>query len=132
MLYINNIQGLTYILDFGRDSWLHAVIKEKNIFERFFSLPISQLIHKERGIFHDYQEYNIWVDLIKTSIFEESPYGHSPLACVFAGVMFLINLPYWLILLPCLGFVIYKLIKNEYEGDKFITYIAIMKSICLF
>ena len=39
--------------------------------------------------------------------------------------MFLINLPYWLILLPCLGFVIYKLIKKEYEGNKFITYISI-------
>ena len=123
--YILFDQSFTYVLDFGRDSWLHEVIKEKSIYERFFSLPLTQLIHKTQVIFHDYQEYNIWVDLIKTSIFEEYPYGHSPLACVFAGVMFLINLPYWLILLPCLGFVIYKLIKKEYEGDKFITYISI-------
>ena len=67
--YILFDQSLTYILDFGRDSWLHAVIKEKTIYDRFLSLPISQLVHRERGIFHDYQEYNIWVDLIKTSIF---------------------------------------------------------------
>ena len=123
--YILFDQSFTYILDFGRDSWLHEVIKEKNIYERFFSLPISQLFHKTQVIFHDYQEYNIWVDLIKTSIFEEFPYGHSPLACVFAGVMFLINLPYWLILIPSIVFIIYKLIKKNYEGDKFLVILAI-------
>ena len=123
--YILFDQSFTYILDFGRESWLHEVIKEKNIYERFFSLPVSQLFHKTQVIFHDYQEYNIWVDLIKTSIFEEFPYGHSPLACVFAGVMFLINLPYWLILIPSIVFIIYKLIKKNYEGDKFLVILAI-------
>ena len=123
--YVLFDQSFTYILDFGRDSWLHAVIKEKNIFERFFSLPISQLFHETQVIFHDFQEYNIWVDLIKTSIFEEFPYGHSPLGCVFAGIMFLINLPYWLVLLPCTIFIIYKLIKKTYDGDKFFVILAI-------
>lgn len=116
-------QGLTYILDFGRDSWLHAVIKEKNIFERFFSLPISQLIHKERGIFHDYQEYNIWVDLIKTSIFEEFSYNAD--GCVLGALMYLIIVPYWLLLIPVIIYIINRIIKKTYTGDMMLTIICL-------
>lgn len=76
--YVKFGQSFTYILDFGPSSWLHENIKDRSLFERFFSLPFSQLIHSERGIYHDYREYNIWVDLIKTSIFDEFSYSMAP------------------------------------------------------
>ena len=116
-------QEFTYILDFGRDSWLHEVIKEKNVFERFFSLPITQLIHTDRGIFHDYQEYNIWVDLIKTSVFEE--FAYTPLSFAFCAVMYLFAIGYWLILIPSIIFVFYKIIKKTFKGNIYLLIISL-------
>ncbi|MBO6120034.1 MAG: hypothetical protein J6P02_06160 [Lachnospiraceae bacterium] len=39
--------------------------------DRFLSFPFDRIINAESGIYHDYIEYNIWVDLIKTSTFDE-------------------------------------------------------------
>lgn len=116
-------QSFTYILDFGRDSWLHAVIKEKSIYERFLSLPFSQLFHFERGIYHDYQEYNIWVDLIKTSIFGEFSYDNSIFGIGF--ILYILNIGYWLFLIPCFIFIFRKIKNKTYQGDMSLTILSI-------
>lgn len=121
--YVKFNQEFTYILDFGRNSWLHSNIKDKTIVQRFISLPFSQLIHHERGIYHDYYEYNIWVDLIKTSIFEEFSYGTIP---SYPGtLMFICNIIICFSVIIALIYTIVKLLIKQYTQNKYLAMLAI-------
>lgn len=39
--------------------------------DRFLSLPFNRIVDTKNSIYHDYIEYNIWIDLVKTATFDE-------------------------------------------------------------
>lgn len=115
-------QSFTYILDFGRNSWLHEIIKTKNVYERFFSFPLSQF-YTNRGIFHDYQEYNIWVDLLKTATFEEFSYVSS--SYFYAFMMLIINFIIGILTILAIIYIIIMFFKKKYVGNLSLTFITL-------
>ena len=114
-------QSFTYILDFGEDSWLREVIKTKNFYERFLSFPLSQFVTK-RGIFHDYQEYNIWVDLLKTSTYEE--FGYVNHSHIFAGIMLICNLFIYISGIAATIYIAIMIFKKKYKENLLLTIIC--------
>ena len=114
-------QSFTYILDFGEDSWLREVIKTKNFYERFLSFPLSQFV-TERGIFHDYQEYNIWVDLLKTSTYEE--FGYVNHSHIFAGIMLICNLFIYISGIAAIIYITVMIFKKKYKENLLLTIIC--------
>jgi len=115
-------QSFTYILDFGEDSWLREVIKTKNFFERFLSFPISQFFVEE-GIFHDFQEYNIWVDLLKTSTYEE--FGYNYISQIFAKIMLICKFLIYIAGIVAIIYIVVMLIRRKYKENIFLTIICL-------
>ena len=73
--YILFGQSFTYISeDLVRDGRFALVGKKYSDFERYWSFAFSKLYDGKYDIFHDWNEYNIWVDLVKTSAFDEFQY----------------------------------------------------------
>ena len=65
-------QSFTYISeDIVRESIFALRGKNYSDIERYWSFAFSKLYDGRYDIFHDYTEYNIWVDLVKTSAFDE-------------------------------------------------------------
>lgn len=65
-------QSFTYISeDLVRDGRFALAGKHYSDFERYGSFAFSKLYDGKYDIFHDWNEYNIWVDLVKTSAFDE-------------------------------------------------------------
>lgn len=70
--YILFGQSFTYISeDLVRESMFALKGKRYSDVERYWSFAFSKLYDGRYDIFHDYTEYNIWVDLVKTSAFDE-------------------------------------------------------------
>ena len=109
--YIKFGQELTYILDFGESSWLRDEIREKNFYQRFIAFPIKDLIDETRGVFHNYTEYNIWIDLLKTSTYEEFSYSSG--SYVFAGSMLFINMMLYHISAFSFVYLVIQLIRKK-------------------
>lgn len=59
------------IYELGPQNIMYLGKNKYTIFERFLSFPINRLYDKNRTIFHTYKEYNVWIDLVKTSTFDE-------------------------------------------------------------
>lgn len=119
-------QSFTYILSFGEDSWLRDVIKTKNFYQRFLSFPLSQFV-TQRGIFHDYQEYNIWVDLLKTSTYEE--FGYVNTSHIFAGIMLISNALIYISGIASIIYIVIMLFKRKYKENIFLTIISLSLTI---
>lgn len=71
----NNIlfnQSILYVWELPKTSKYY--IKGRDIYERVLSLPLERINVIKYNIFHDPKEYNIWIDLLKTSIFDEMVY----------------------------------------------------------
>ena len=65
-------QSFTYISeDIVRDGRFALAGKHYSDFERYWSFAFFKLYDGKYDIFHDWNEYNIWVDLVKTSAFDE-------------------------------------------------------------
>lgn len=83
--YIKFNQGFGEIFEIAKNTKMDMTKYSYTVFDRFLSFPIKRLwtqeytqtngvltaTNKNFGIFHDYIEYNIWVDLIKTATFDE-------------------------------------------------------------
>lgn len=111
-------QPLTYILDF-KDHWnpiLYTKIRTKNFFERYVIFPFNDVI-SDRGIYHDMGEYNIWMDLLKTSTFEEFSYTNN--AHIFAGMMLTFNFLLYLLAIASIIYLIIGFIKKSNNDNKF-------------
>ena len=73
--YILFGQSFTYISeDLVKDGRFALAGKNYSDFERYWSFAFSKLYDGKYDIFHDWNEYNIWVDLVKTSAFDEFQY----------------------------------------------------------
>ena len=116
--YVLFKQPLTYILDF-KDHWnpiLYTKIRTKNFFERYVMFPFNDII-SDRGIYHDMGEYNIWMDLLKTSTFEEFSYTNN--AHIFAGMMLTFNFLLYLLAIASIIYLIIGFIKKSNNDNKF-------------
>ena len=71
-------QSFTYISeDLVKKSIFALKGKNYSEAERYWSFAFSKLYDGKYDIFHDYAEYNIWVDLVKTSAFDEFQYRNT-------------------------------------------------------
>lgn len=68
--YILFNQPFTYVLTVTQNNPLY--IDNSDSISRFLSFPFSRLIDKKYGVYHSYNEINIWLDLLKTSTFDEN------------------------------------------------------------
>lgn len=67
-----------------------------SIVERFLSFPIDRVVEKNNGIYHDFSEYNIWIDLIKTSTYDEFNFGNG-LICIFLTILYFANIIFYIV-----------------------------------
>ena len=72
--YIVFGQGFGEISDIVQGSALDMRLKNFTFAERYLTFAFGKLYDGRYDIFHDWTEYNIWVDLIKTSAFDEIQY----------------------------------------------------------
>ena len=68
-------QGFGEIYEVSKNTKLNLKRYAWTINDRFLSLPINKIFDSEYGIFHDWFEYNVWIDFIKTSTFDEFHLG---------------------------------------------------------
>ena len=90
------------------------------MFDRYLSLPISRLFDKESGIYHNDYEYNIWIDMIKTSTFDEFNFGNGNIKN-FLIFVYMLNIAFYIVSIICvaLTFVdVIKIIVNKKAGLK--------------
>ena len=71
-------QGFGEISDVVAGSVFDMTKKPYTNFERYWSFAFSKLYDGKYDIFHDWTEYNIWVDLVKTSAFDEFQFRDYP------------------------------------------------------
>lgn len=69
--YIVFGQGFGEISDVVKGGFFDTTLKSYTPTERYWSFAFSKLYDGKYDIFHDWAEYNIWVDLVKTSAFDE-------------------------------------------------------------
>lgn len=68
---------LGFVGEIAKGTRLEIDTNAYGIVDRFLSFPISRLFDKETGIYHNMVEYNAWIDLIKTSTFDEFNFSKS-------------------------------------------------------
>ena len=64
-------QGFGEISDVVKGSVFDMTLRRYSDVERYWSFAFSKLYDGKYDIFHDWTEHNIWVDLVKTSAFDE-------------------------------------------------------------
>ena len=62
---------LGFVGEIAKGTRLEIDTNVYSIVDRFLTFPISRLFDSEVGIYHSMVEYNAWIDLIKTSTFDE-------------------------------------------------------------
>ena len=62
---------LGFVGEIAKGTRLEIDTNVYSIVDRFLTFPISRLFDSETGIYHSMVEYNAWIDLIKTSTFDE-------------------------------------------------------------
>lgn len=88
-------QQIGSIYEVGMGSTVDLKMYNYTLADRFLSFPISRVIEKNNGIYHDFSEYNVWIDLIKTSTYDEFNFGNGTIhifltALYFANIIFYI------------------------------------------
>ena len=78
-----------YVFEIGKGSNIYINGSRAGISRRVLSLPLQRLELKKEGIYHDFSEYNIWVDLFKTSTFDEFNYGKDRFYLILKIIYFL-------------------------------------------
>ncbi len=84
------------IYDIAKGTTYDMSIRAYTIFDRYLSIPISRIITEKSGIFHDFVEYNVWVDLIKTSTFDEF-IAKSNNISIWLYIIYFMNIAFWII-----------------------------------
>lgn len=64
-------QPFGYVYEIAKNTKYEIDIEKYGILERFLSLPINRIFNDKYFVYHDPCEYNVWVDLLKTSVFDE-------------------------------------------------------------
>ena len=94
--YIVFGQGFGEISDIVQGSALDMRLKSFTFAERYLTFAFGKLYDGRYDIFHDWTEYNIWVDLVKTSAFDEFQFRFDSIYPALYVVWFL-NIVYWFI-----------------------------------
>ena len=78
-------QPFNYVRKLAESNPLY--VKNDNLFDRLFPFYFSRIVVPKYNIYHALNEFNIWIDLIKTSILGEYTYGN--FSYYFANVIML-------------------------------------------
>ncbi|MBR4314257.1 MAG: glycosyltransferase family 39 protein [Lachnospiraceae bacterium] len=89
-------QGFGEISDVVKGSVFDMTLRNFTFAERYLTFAFSKLYDGRYDIFHDWTEYNIWVDLVKTSAFDEFQFRFDSIYPALYVVWFL-NIVYWFI-----------------------------------
>lgn len=71
-------QGFGEISDVVKGTVFDMTLRSYSDTERYWTFAFSKLYDGKYDIFHDWTEYNIWVDLVKTSAFDEFQFREYP------------------------------------------------------
>ena len=101
-------------LDMSRYDWTFA--------DRFLSIPLNRFYDPVNLIYHDFIEYNIWVDLIKTAAFDEFNYGHN-IYYIFYLIIYILIITIFVLSFISVIYNIYILIhyKNKKYSDNLLN-----------
>lgn len=94
--YILFGQGFGEIFDIVKGSLFDTAIRPYSIFDRYVVFRFDRLFDKKYGIFHDWLEFNIWVDLIKTSTFDEFQFTFKNLYPILYTI-YILNIIFWFV-----------------------------------
>ena len=94
--YIVFGQGFGEISDVVKGSVFDMTQRNFTFAERYLTFAFGKLYDGRYDIFHDWTEYNIWVDLVKTSAFDEFQFRFDNIYPALYVVWFL-NIIYWFI-----------------------------------
>ena len=89
-------QQIGSIYEVGMGSTVDLKMYDYTIVDRFLSFPISRVIEKNNGIYHDFSEYNVWIDLIKTSTYDEFNFGNG-LIRIFLTILYFANIIFYIV-----------------------------------
>ena len=84
------------------------------IFDRFLSIPLNKIFEKENGIYHNYFEYNVWIDLIKTSTFDEFHLGEGSNIEMFCTILYVANIIFYVASFISIIITFVKVIKSVF------------------
>ena len=101
------------------------------IFDRFLSIPLSKIFEKENGIYHNYLEYNVWIDLIKTSTFDEFHIGKHSNAEIFCHLLYITNIAFYIASFISIIVTIVKVIKGIVIKTKYNNSLLNFRIICI-
>lgn len=82
------------------------------IFDRFLSIPLYKIFEKENGIYHNYLEYNVWIDLLKTSTFDEFHLGKGTDIEFFCIVLYILNILFYIASLISIIITFIKVVRS--------------------
>lgn len=120
--YILFGQKFGEIFDIAVGTKLDLSLKNYSIYDRYIKFAFDRLFDKECNIFHDYYEYNIWVDLIKTSTFDEFTFvKYYPFKNFYPllVIIYILNLLFWFIGILSIGYNISYISSIEKSVDNF-------------
>lgn len=89
-------QQIGSIYEVGMGSTVDLKMYNYTIVDRFLSFPISRVIEKTNGIYHDFSEYNVWIDLIKTSTYDEFNFGNGSIK-YFLTILYFANIIFYFV-----------------------------------
>ena len=101
------------------------------IFDRFLSIPLDKIFEKENGIYHNYFEYNVWIDLIKTSTFDEFHIGKNTNMEVFLRLLYIANIAFYIASFISIIVTIVKVIKSITIKVKYNNSLLNFRIICI-
>ena len=115
-------QAFGEIYEVAKDTKLNLRKYTYTINDRFLSIPINKIFDKKYGIFHDWFEYNVWIDLIKTSTFDEFHLGeglaHENITRPLLAIIYILNIAFYIISAISIIFTFVDVIKNIFTKKK--------------
>lgn len=117
-------QPIGSIFEIAEGTLLDIRLHEWTIKDRFLSFPVGRLFDKESGIFHNLYEYNVWIDLIKTSTFDEVKVEDVMLKNILT-VVYILNIIFYIVGIVCVFITFIDIIKyvvNKISNKKNTTF----------
>ena len=115
-------QGFGEIYEVATKSKLNLKKFSWTINDRFLTIPIDRFFDKENGIFHNWHEYNVWIDLIKTSTFDEFHLGeglaHENITRPLLTIVYILNTLFYIVSCVSIVFTFVDVIKNIFTKTK--------------
>ena len=120
--YIVFKQGFGEIYEVAKNTKLDLIKHPKPFNDRFLSFPINKIFDKEHGIFHDWFEYNVWIDLIKTSTFDEFHLGEGlsfdNVTRPLLTILYVLNILFYIVSIVSIVITFIDVIKNIFTKNR--------------